>query len=143
MKAASLPNMTFVNSPLEPLLKNAKRIAVVGVSDKPFRDSHRIARYLQQAGFELLPVNPLLSEVLGQKVYASLAEIPEPVDIVNVFRRSEEVPDLVEQAIAAGAKAIWLQLGVIHEPAAEKAREAGLSVVMDRCIMVDHARLLR
>ncbi len=135
--------MTFVNSPLEPLLKNAKRIAVVGVSDKPFRDSHRIARYLQQAGFELLPVNPLLSEVLGQKVYASLAEIPEPVDIVNVFRRSEEVPDLVEQAIAAGAKAIWLQLGVIHEPAAEKAREAGLSVVMDRCIMVDHARLLR
>jgi predicted CoA-binding protein len=135
--------MTFVNSPLEPLLKNAKRIAVVGVSDKPARDSHRIARYLQQAGFEMLPVNPLLSEVLGQKVYASLAEIPEPVDIVNVFRRSEEVPALVEQAIAAGAKAIWLQLGVIHEPSAEKAREAGLSVVMDRCIMVDHARLLR
>jgi predicted CoA-binding protein len=135
--------MTFLNSPLEPLLKNAKRIAVVGVSDKPARDSHRIARYLQQAGFEMLPVNPLLSEVLGQKVYASLAEIPEPVDIVNVFRRSEEVPDLVEQAIAAGAKAIWLQLGVIHEPAAEKAREAGLAVVMDRCIMVDHARLLR
>lgn len=143
MKAVSSPKMTFVNSPLEPLLKNAKRIAVVGVSDKPARDSHRIARYLQQAGFEMLPVNPLLSEVLGQKVYASLAEIPEPVDIVNVFRRSEEVPDLVEQAIAAGAKAIWLQLGVIHEPAAEKAREAGLSVVMDRCIMVDHARLLR
>ncbi len=143
MKAASSPKMTFLNSPLEPLLKNAKRIAVVGVSDKPARDSHRIARYLQQAGFEMLPVNPLLSEVLGQKVYASLAEIPEPVDIVNVFRRSEEVPDLVEQAIAAGAKAIWLQLGVIHEPAAEKAREAGLAVVMDRCIMVDHARLLR
>ncbi|MGE3725142.1 MAG: CoA-binding protein [Candidatus Sericytochromatia bacterium] len=135
--------MAFVNSPFEPLLKNAKRIAVVGVSDKPFRDSHRIARYLQQAGFDMLPVNPLLSEVLGQKVYASLAEIPEPVDIVNVFRRSEEVPDLVEQAIAAGAKAIWLQLGVIHEAAAEKARAAGLAVVMDRCIMVDHARLLR
>jgi len=135
--------MTFVNSPFEPLLRNAKRIAVVGVSDKSFRDSHRIARYLQQAGFEMLPVNPLLSEVLGQKVYASLAEIPEPVDIVNVFRRSEEVPDLVEQAIAVGAKAIWLQLGVIHEAAAEKARAAGLAVVMDRCIMVDHARLLR
>lgn len=135
--------MVFLNSPFEPLLKNAKRIAVVGVSDKPFRDSHRIARYLQQAGFEMLPVNPLLSEVLGQKVYASLAEIPEPVDIVNVFRRSEEVPDLVEQAIAAGAKAIWLQLGVIHEAAAEKPRAAGLAVVMDRCIMVDHARLLR
>lgn len=135
--------MAFVNSAQEPLLKNAKRIAVVGVSDKPARDSHRIARYLQQAGFEMLPVNPLLSEVLGEKVYASLADIPGTVDIVNVFRRSEEVPDIVEAAIAMGAKAIWLQLGVIHEPAAEKARAAGLEVVMDRCIMVDHARLLR
>lgn len=135
--------MAFSNSPLEPLLKNAQRIAVVGISDKPHRDSHRVARYLQAAGYEILPVNPLLTEVLGQKVFASLDEIAAPVDIVNVFRRSEEVPAVVEQAIAIGAKAIWLQLGVVHAEAAEKAREAGLEVVMDRCIMVDHAQLLR
>jgi uncharacterized protein len=135
--------MSFTNAPIAPLLKNAKKIAVVGVSDKPTRDSHRIARYLQAVGYTMLPVNPMITEVLGQKVYASLAEIPEKIDIVNVFRRSEEVAEIVDQAIAIGAKAIWLQLGVIDQAAAEKAQAAGLEVVMNRCIMVDHARLKR
>ncbi|SEM69333.1 CoA-binding protein [Lihuaxuella thermophila] len=125
------------------LLKDAKNIAVVGMSDNPERTSYMIAEALQRAGYRIFPVNPNLKEpVLGEKPYASLTEITEPIDIVNVFRRSEFVMPVAEEAVKAGAKAIWMQEGVINEEAARLAEENGLIVVMDRCIKVDHAILL-
>ncbi|EGK11843.1 CoA-binding domain protein [Desmospora sp. 8437] len=125
------------------LLKNAKNIAVVGLSDKPDRTSHMIARALQEAGYRIFPVNPVLKEpVLGEKPYAALAEIEEPIDIVDVFRRSEYCVPIAKDAVAAGAKALWLQQGIVNEEAAAIAGDAGLTVVMDRCIKVDHAILL-
>ena len=133
--------MPFENDAIEPLLRAVRTIAIVGISDKPERDSHRVATYLQRAGYKIVPVNPLLKEVLGETCYPSLAEIPQPVDLVNVFRRPEEVPALVEAAIAHKAGALWLQLGVVHPEAAAHARAAGLKVVMDRCIKIEHAAL--
>ncbi|HEY9841434.1 MAG: CoA-binding protein [Candidatus Sericytochromatia bacterium] len=133
--------MAFNNDPIEPLLRTSRTIAVVGLSDSPARDSYRVARYLQGAGYKLYAVNPTIKEALGLKAYASLSELPESVDLVNVFRRPEFLPEIVDEAIASGAKALWLQYGVVHEAAARKARDAGLQVVMDRCIKVDHARL--
>ena len=125
------------------LLQEAKNIAVVGCSDNPARTSHMIAQALQKAGYRIFPVNPnLTGPVLGEKPYASLTEIKEPIDIVNVFRRSEHVFPVAKEAVEAGAKALWLQEGVIHEEAARYAGENGLIVVMDRCIKVDHAILL-
>ena len=125
------------------LLQRSKTVAVVGLSDKPHRTSHAIARALQNAGYRIFPVNPTLKDpVLGEKPYASVAEIGEPVDIVNVFRRSEKVGPVAEDAVAAGADALWMQLGVENEEAAALAAENGLTVVMDRCIKVDHAALL-
>ncbi|TCJ19905.1 CoA-binding protein [Rubrobacter taiwanensis] len=125
------------------ILQAAKNIAVVGLSDKPHRTSHRIARFLQSAGYRVLPVNPNLSgPVLGEEPYASLREIEEEIDIVDVFRRSEFVGPVAEDAVAAGAKVLWMQLGVINEAAARYAAERGLTVVMDRCIKVDHASLV-
>jgi predicted CoA-binding protein len=115
-----------------------KKIAVVGLSSDPMRDSYRVARYLQQHGYEITPVNPTEAEVLGVKSYASLLDLPEPPEVVDVFRRSEFVSEIVDQAIQVGAKAIWLQFGVIDYEAARRAREAGLLVVMDRCIKVEH-----
>jgi predicted CoA-binding protein len=125
------------------LLREAKNIAVVGMSDNPERTSYLIAEAMQRAGYRIFPVNPNLKEpVLGEKPYASLKEIGEPIDIVNVFRRSEFVMPVAEEAVEVGAKAIWMQLGVVNEEAACYAREHGLTVVMDRCIKVDHAILL-
>lgn len=129
-------------SDMQKLLENAKTIAVVGLSDKPDRASYGVAAYLQRAGYKIIPVNPMVSEVLGEKSVASLAEISEPIDIVDVFRRSDQVEPVIDEAIAAGAKAVWLQLGVSNAAAEAKAREAGLEVVSDRCIKVEHARLL-
>jgi uncharacterized protein len=128
---------------LRRLLEGARTIAVVGLSDKPDRDSNRIARYLQEQGYRVIPVNPMLSEVLGEKAYPSLSEIPAEVriDIVDVFRRSEEVPPIVDEAIRRGVGALWLQLGVVHEAAAALARAAGLPVAQDLCIMVTHRSL--
>lgn len=133
--------MAFKNDPFEPLLRQTRTIAVVGISDNPSRDSYRVARYLQQAGYTLYAVNPTIDSVLGLKCYPDLASLPEAVDLVDVFRRPDALPEIVDDAIASGAKALWLQFGVIHEPAAQKAREAGLQVVMDRCIKIDHAGL--
>ncbi len=124
------------------LLARAKVIAVVGYSDKPHRTSYRIGNYLRRAGYKVFPVNPTIKEIDGEASYPNLAAVPEPIDIVDVFRRSEYLPDIVEESIAVGAKAIWTQLGVIDEEAARRAEEAGLDVVMDRCIMVDHEQLL-
>ena len=134
-----------INNPndLRRILQEARVIAVVGYSDKPHRTSYRIGRYLREAGYKVYPVNPSVAEIDGVRSYASLAEVPVPIDIVNVFRRSEFLAEVVEQAIDVGAKAVWAQLGVVDELAAKKAEEAGLSVVMDRCIMVDHGQLVR
>src|SRR5262245_58070463 len=127
---------------LRRLLAGARRIAVVGLSPKPHRDSHRVARYLIDHGYEVIPVYPREDQILGRQVYRRVQDIPGPLDLVDVFRRSDGIPDVVEDAIAAGAPALWLQLDCIHEPAARRATAAGLLVVMDRCIMVDHGRLL-
>jgi uncharacterized protein len=125
------------------LLQESRTVAIVGLSDKPFRTSHSIARALQEFGFKVFPVNPNLSDpVLGEEPYASVGEIGEPVDIVDVFRRSEKVMPTAKDAVAAGAKVLWMQSGVINEEAAAYAKEHGLTVVMDRCIMVDYASLV-
>ena len=125
------------------LLREAKTIAVVGLSGNPERSSYGVAQYLQKHGYRIIPVNPAETEVLGEKSYASLKDVPEQIDIVDVFRRSEFVPEIAEQAIEIGARALWLQMGVIHEEAVRKAQAAGLTVVMDQCIAVDHNLLVR
>lgn len=123
------------------LIRDAKTIAVVGVSSRPGRTATAIAEYLIDVGFTVYLVNPLEEEVLDRPVYDSVAALPEPVDIVDIFRRPGDVPPVVEDAIEAGAKAVWMQLGIVNEQAAERARGAGLEVVMDRCTMVEHRRL--
>ena len=128
---------------IEQLLKSAHTIAVVGLSSSKMRPSYGVAEYLQRAGYKIIPVNPNETEVLGERAVARLEDIREKVDIVDIFRRSEFVPQIVESAIAIGAKAVWMQEGVIHEAAAERARAAGLIVVMDRCILKEHARRFR
>lgn len=122
-------------------LRGAKTIAVVGLSGRRYRPSHGVAEYLQRAGYRVIPVNPLETEVLGEKSYPNLSSVPLPVDIVDVFRRSEYVPEIVEEAILIGAKMVWMQEGVVHEQAARRAQAAGLKVVMDRCILKEHRRL--
>lgn len=124
------------NEQIRDILTNAKTIAVVGLSDKPERTSYMVSEAMQQAGYRIIPVNPNAQEILGEKSYASLSEIDEPIDIVNVFRRSEYTVPVAEEAVKIGAKVLWLQQGIINEEAAEIASKAGLSVVMDRCIKV-------
>ena len=124
------------------LLERVRRIAVIGLSPKPHRDSHRVARYLLERGYEILPVYPREDAILGQRVYRRVQDIEAPVDLVDVFRRSEVLGAVVDDALAARAGALWLQLGCIDEPGALRAQAAGVTVVMDRCLMVDHARLL-
>lgn len=124
------------------LLKNSKTIAVVGLSNDPAKASYLVASYEQSQGYEIVPVNPTVDSVLGRKSHASLTEVEGPVDIVNVFRRSHEVAGVIDQAIGIGAKAVWTQLEIVDEEAAKKAQEAGLVVVMDKCLKVEHFRLL-
>ncbi|WP_054948711.1 CoA-binding protein [Numidum massiliense] len=122
------------------ILEEAQTIAVVGLSNRPERTSYMIAQAMQQNGYRIIPVNPVLKEpVLGEEPYASLTDIEEPVDLVNVFRRSEYTPEIATQAVEIKAKVLWLQQGVFNEEAARIAREGGLAVVMDQCIKVDHA----
>jgi len=125
------------------MLEKSRTIAVVGLSSKRFRPSYGVAEYMQRAGYRIIPVNPHEAEVLGEKSYPTLEAVPEHVDIVDIFRRPEFVPEIVEAAIQAGAGAIWMQEGVIHEAAAARAKAAGLEVVMDRCILKEHRRLGR
>ena len=120
------------------ILAAYRTIAVVGLSSRRFRASYGVAEYMQRAGYRIIPVNPQEQEVLGEKCYPDLTSVPVPVEIVDIFRRAEFVPEIVDQAIAIGAKAIWMQEGVVHEEAAAKARAAGLEVVMNRCILKDH-----
>ncbi len=126
---------------LRRILTNYKRVAIVGLSADWSRPSNFVAKYLLEHGFEVMPVNPKYDEILGQQCYPDLAAIPTPVDIVDLFQRPERIPPFVDAAIDIGAKVIWMQLGIVHEEAAEKARAAGLEVVMDRCIKIEYARL--
>jgi predicted CoA-binding protein len=136
---ASLPQ----TDPMGDLLKRAKIIAVVGLSDDPMRVSHGVSAYMQSQGYRIIPVNPQIESSLGEKAYGSLREVPEKIDIVNIFRRPEFVEEVVEQAIQLKVPAIWMQEDVIHEKAAEKARQAGIFVVMDRCILKEHRARFR
>ena len=132
------------NAEVAALLKKSQNVAIVGISNKEDRASYQVAKWLQaHSHFTLFFVNPVIDEVLGQKTYASLADIPEPIDIVDVFRKAEDCPPVLEKAIAAGAKAIWLQLAIANDEVAEKGTAAGLDVVMDRCIKIDYAALVR
>ena len=124
------------------LLQGVRRIAVVGLSPKPHRDSHRVAAYLQERGYEIVPVYPREESILGARVFRRVQDVPGGVDLVDVFRRSEELPGVVEDALAARSPAVWFQIGCVHEEAAERAASVGMTVVMDRCLMVEHARLL-
>ena len=134
-----LPAVNAAPRELEGLLRAAKTIAIVGLSPNPGRPSHGVARYLQARGYRIVPVRPGAAEILGEKCYASLEEIPFPVDIVDVFRRSEHIPALADAAVRIKAKALWLQEGVVHNPAARRAREAGLIVAQNLCILKVHA----
>jgi predicted CoA-binding protein len=126
---------------LRRILKQSKTIAVVGLSANWWRPSYFAAKYMQEHGYRVIPVNPQYTEVLGAKCYPNLREIPEKVDIVDCFRRSEDIGPIADEAIAIGARVLWMQLGVINHEAAAKARAAGLEVVMDRCVKIEHARL--
>jgi predicted CoA-binding protein len=123
------------------VLKNSRTIAVVGLSANWWRPSYFAAKYMQEHGYRIIPVNPMYSEVLGEKCYASLTDVPEKIDIVDCFRKSEEMPALAQQAIEIGAKCLWMQLGVANAAAAAIASQAGLDVVADRCVKIEHARL--
>lgn len=140
---AAKPTMRKLNlQQLRHILADSKTIAVVGLSPDPERPSHSVAAYLQQQGYRIIPVNPKISEALGEKAYASVRDIPGPVDVVDIFRRPEAVGPIVEDAIAKGAKVVWMQVGIINAEAANRARAAGLTVVMDTCMRVTH-QLLR
>jgi predicted CoA-binding protein len=131
---ASLPHV----DPITDLLKNSKTIAVVGLSTNPMRPSHGVSAYMQSHGYRIIPVNPLIRECLGEKAYPGLLDVPQKIDVVNIFRRPEFVEEIVDQAIQLKVPAVWMQEDVIHERAAEKARKAGIFVIMDRCILVEH-----
>lgn len=126
---------------VQDLLRTSRVIAVVGLSSKRWRPSYGVSEYMQRQGYRIIPVNPRETEVLGEKAYPDLDSVPEPVDIVNIFRRSEFVPEIVEAAIRKGARAVWMQEGVVNEEAARRAAEAGLVVVMDRCILKEHRKI--
>jgi predicted CoA-binding protein len=132
-----------INDPaeIEKILRESRTIAVVGLSADPLRPSYGVARYLKQQGYRVIPVNPNEREVLGERAYARLADVPEPIDVVDIFRRSEEAGAHVDEAIQLGVKAVWLQEGVIDRAAAARAVSAGLMVVMDRCILKEHMRV--
>ncbi len=125
----------------EEILTTSRTVAVVGLSPDPEKASNRVARYLKKEGYTIIPVNPTVKEVLGQKSYPDLTSVPQPVDVVDIFRRSEDVPPIVEQAIALRAKTVWMQEGIINEEAATKARKAGLKVIMNQCMMKQHRKL--
>ncbi len=136
-----LPSSNATPDEIRDILRAAHTIAVVGLSDNPARASHHVAAYLQRQGYRIIPVNPGVSSVLGEISYASLRDVPEKIDLVDIFRRPEAVPEIVAAAIAVGAQAVWMQEGVVHNAAAAQAREAGLKVVVDRCTLKEHMRL--
>lgn len=132
-----------VTDPVTEILKRAKTIAVVGLSDSPLRPSHGVAAYLQTQGYRIIPVNPQIQTSLGEKAYPSLLDVPEKIDIVDIFRRPEFVEEVVDQAIQLKIPTVWMQEEIVHEKAAQKARQAGIFVVMDRCILLEHRARFR
>jgi predicted CoA-binding protein len=139
----SLMTSPVVTDPITDILKRAKTIAVVGLSDSPLRPSHGVAAYLQTQGYRIIPVNPQIQTSLGEKAYPSLLDVPEKIDIVDIFRRPEFVEEVVDQAIQLKVPTVWMQEEIIHEKAAQKARQAGIFVVMDRCILLEHRARFR
>jgi predicted CoA-binding protein len=132
------PKQNATTEEIKEILQSSKTIAIVGISAEESKDSFRVAKYMQQHGYKIIPVNPKYQEILGEKCYPDLKSLSEKVDIVNIFRKPEAVPSIVDEAIEIGAKSIWMQLGICNNAAADKARSAGLKVVMNKCIKVDH-----
>ena len=136
-----IPEYNPPSEEVKAILENSRTVAVVGISPKAERDSHQVARYLKEQGYRIVPVNPGQKEILGETCYPNLKAIPFPVDMVDVFRRPEAVPPIVDDAIAMGAKVVWMQLGIVHNESAKKARESGLSVIMNKCTKIEHMHL--
>lgn len=143
MAECQLPETNAADPEVLEILKKSKTVAVVGVSHKEERDSHRVARYLKEHGYKVIPVNPKYKEVLGETCYPDLKAVPEPIDVVDIFRNVEAIPGIVDEAIAVKAGSVWMQLGLAHNQSADKARAAGLSVVMNKCIKIEHQRLCK
>ena len=139
-ESCEFPQLNPTSDEIKQLLAKTKTIAVVGLSDKADRDSHRVAAYMQQQGYRIIPVNPAIQETLWEKAYATLKEVPVVVDMVDVFRKADAIPAIVADAIAIKAKSVWLQAGIVHNAAAEAARTAGLAVVQNKCLLKEHLR---
>jgi predicted CoA-binding protein len=142
-QACEFPRQNASAAEIGEILQSAATIAVVGLSDRPERDSYRVATYLKEHGYRIVPINPNVVEVLGEKSHARLSDVTEPIDVVDIFRKPEAVPDIVDDAIKIGAKAVWMQDGIVHNVAADKARAAGLKVVMNACMLREHLRRQR
>ena len=137
-----MPDSNPADEEIKKILKKNKVVAVVGLSPKPERDSHKVAKYLQDHGYRIVPVRPKAKEILGEQAYASLKDIPFPVEVVDIFRKVDAIPGIVDEAIDIGAKVVWMQLGLAENQSAQKAREAGLQVVMNKCLKIEHNRYL-
>jgi predicted CoA-binding protein len=137
-----LPDYNPPDEEVVELLKSAKTVAVVGIAHKEDRDSYKVAKYLKEHGYKIIPVNPKYKEVLGEPCYPDLKSVPEKIDVVDIFRNIDAIPGIVDEAINVGAGAVWMQLGLAHNESAEKARQAGLKVVMNKCMKIEHQRLL-
>lgn len=135
-----LPRKNATDPEIRDILASARVVAVVGLSDKPDRDSYRVAAYLQAHGYRIVPVNPGATAILGERSYPDLAAVPDPIDVVDIFRKPDAIPGIVDAAIARGARVIWMQEGLAHNASADKARAAGLAVVMDRCMLKEHRK---
>jgi predicted CoA-binding protein len=138
-----IPEYNPPSEEIKAILQKYKRVAIVGLSPKPERDSYRVAKYLKENDYRIVPVNPGQKEILGEKCYPNLKAIPIPIDVVDIFRKPEAIPPVVNEAIEIRAKVVWMQLGIAHNQAADKARKAGLEVVMDRCIKIEHMNMLK
>lgn len=134
-----MPDHNPQSEEIQEILKTSKTIAVVGLSDKPDRDSFRVASYLKEKGYRIIPVNPARAEILGEKSYPDLSSVPEKIDVVDIFRAVDAIPGIVDEAIKVGAGTVWMQLGLAHGESAEKARKAGLKVVQSRCMKIEHS----
>lgn len=143
MTECQMPDRVVPDEEVVDLLKKAKTIAVVGISHKEERDSHKVAKYIKDHGYKMIPVNPKYKEVLGEPCYPDLAAVPEHIDVVDIFRNVEIIPSIVDEAIAVGAGAVWMQLGLAHNESARKACEAGLKVVQNKCVKIEHSRLVK
>jgi predicted CoA-binding protein len=140
-ETCELPLQNATSEEIRQLLKTVRTIAVVGLSNKPERDSYHVAEYMQRQGYRIIPVNPSVGTVLGETAYDRLEDVPDRIDLVNIFRRLDAVPEVVTSAINIGARAVWMQEGIVHNAAAQQARDAGLQVVMNKCLLKEHRRL--